>query len=460
MEKEGKNALEVGKEKKEKDKEGAEEESRGALSRACDIRIRKEIAMADYKIKDIKLAEQGKRQLEWAEMHMPTLMMVKKELEASKPLKGVKIAMMLHITKETGVLVRTMRSAGADISLVAGNPLSTQDDIAAALAAEGIRVYAWKGQDGSAYYENMKTALKLKPDIIMDDGADMHAMVHQDYPDLKVIGGTEETTTGIVRLKAMEEEKVLRYPVMAVNNAYTKYLFDNRYGSGQSGLDGIIRATNIMVSGKVGVVAGYGWVGRGIAMRLHGLGARIIVTEVNPFKALEAVMDGFEVKKMDEAAPEGDIFVTATGDINVITYEHMLKMKDGAILANIGHFDVEIDVRTLKKKIKSGRELRNQLNEYALPGGRKIYLLSDGRLVNLGAAEGHPSEVMDMSFANQALAAVHIAKNKGKLQNKVLQIPLETDERIARLKLQSMDIKIDELTKEQKEYMGQWRYGT
>ncbi len=416
--------------------------------------------MADYKIKDIKLAEQGKLQLEWAEMHMPVLMIIKKELQESKPLKGIKVAMMLHITKETGVLVRVIKAAGADIALVAGNPLSTQDDIAAALAAEGIKVYAWKGQDGDAYYENMRTALKLKPDLIMDDGADMHAMVHQDYPDLKIIGGTEETTTGIVRLKAMEEEKILRYPIMAVNNAYTKYLFDNRYGTGQSGLDGVIRATNIMVSGKVGVVAGYGWVGRGIAMRMHGHGARVIVTEVNPFKALEATMDGFEVKPMAEAAKEGDIFITATGDINVITYEHMQKMKDGAILANVGHFDVEVDVKGLKKKVKPGRELRNQLNEYTLPGGKRIYMLSDGRLVNLGAAEGHPSEVMDMSFANQALGAVHIIKNRGKLAPRVHEIPPETDERIARSKLHAMGITIDELTKEQKQYMSQWRYGT
>lgn len=414
----------------------------------------------DYKIKDIKLAEQGKHQLEWAEMHMPALMAIRKELAASKPLNGIKAVMMLHITKETGILVRTMREAGAEVALVAGNPLSTQDDIAAALAAEGVKVYAWKGQDGSAYHENMKMALKLDPDIILDDGADMHAMVHQDYPELKIMGGTEETTTGIVRLKAMEEEKVLRYPIMAVNNAYTKYLFDNRYGTGQSGLDGIIRATNIMISGKVGVVAGYGWVGRGIAMRLHGFGARVIVTEVNPFRALEALMDGFEVKRMSDAAGEGDIFVTATGDINVVTYEHMLKMKEGAILANVGHFDVEIDVRTLKKKVKPGRELRAQLNEYVLPGGKKIYLLSDGRLVNLGAAEGHPSEVMDLSFANQALAAVYIVKNKGKLEPKVHAIPIETDERIARLKLQTMGVDIDSLTKEQKGYMSQWRYGT
>ncbi|MEM3839266.1 MAG: adenosylhomocysteinase [Candidatus Micrarchaeaceae archaeon] len=416
--------------------------------------------VSDYKIKDIKLAKQGLLQLEWAEMHMPTLMMIKKEFEKQKPLAGTRIAMMLHITKETGVLVRAIRAAGAEIALVAGNPLSTQDDIAAALAYEGIRVYAWKGQDGSAYYDNMRTALKLEPEVIMDDGADMHAMVHQHYPDLKVIGGTEETTTGIVRLKAMEEEKVLRYPVMAVNNAYTKYLFDNRYGTGQSGVDGIVRATNIMVSGKVGVVAGYGWVGRGIAMRLHGLGARVIVTEVNPFKALEAIMDGFEVKPMSEAAQEGDIFVTATGDINVITYEHMLKMKEGSILANVGHFDVEIDVRTLRKKVKPGRELRKQLNEYTLPNGKRIYLLSDGRLVNLGAAEGHPSEVMDLSFANQALGAVHIVKNKGKLAPRVHEIPQDVDERIARLKLKAMKVEIDELTEEQRKYMSQWKYGT
>ncbi len=414
----------------------------------------------DYKVKDIALAEQGMLQLEWAEMHMPALMKVRKELAAGRLLKGIRTAMMLHITKETGVLVRTMKAAGADISLVAGNPLSTQDDIAAALAKEGIKVYAWKGQDEKAYYENMRMALKHDPELLMDDGADLHAMVHQEYKELKVIGGTEETTTGIVRLKAMEEEKVLRYPVLAVNNSYTKYLFDNRYGTGQSGLDGVIRATNIMISGKVAVVVGYGWVGRGIAMRLKGSGARVIVTEVDPFKALEATMDGFEVQQISDAAKEGELFITATGDKNVITYAHMQKMKEGAILANVGHFDVEIDVKTLKAKAKSRREIRPHLTEYRLQGGKRIFILSEGRLVNLGAAEGHPSEVMDLSFANQALGALYIVKNKGKLSGKVYNMPRETDERIALLKLDAMGIRIDKLTAEQKEYMGQWRYGT
>jgi adenosylhomocysteinase len=416
--------------------------------------------MVDYKVKDIKLAEQGRKQLEWAEMHMPALMILKKEFSASKPLKGIKAAVMLHITKETGVLMRVLKAAGAEVALAAGNPLSTQDDIAAALAAEGIKVYAWKGQDESAYYENMRHTLAINPDIIMDDGADLHAMVHQEYKKLKIIGGTEETTTGILRLKAMEEEKVLRYPVVAVNNAYTKYLFDNRYGTGQSGLDGVIRATNIMISGKVGVVAGYGWVGKGTAMRLRGHGARVIVTEVDPFKALEAVMDGFEVQPMVQAAKEGDIFITATGDKNVVAYEHMEKMKEGAILANVGHFDVEVDVKTLNKKAKATREIRPHLREFTLTNGKRIYVLAEGRLVNLGAAEGHPSEVMDMSFCNQALGAVYIVRNKGKLTGKVYPVAPETDERIARLKLEAMGILIDTLTEEQKEYMSQWRYGT
>lgn len=413
-----------------------------------------------YRVKDIRLAEQGRKQLEWAQMHMPTLMGIKKELAASKPFKGRRIVMMLHITKETGVLARTVQAAGARIALVAGNPLSTQDDVAAELAKEGIMVYAWRGQDESAYYENMRKALEIKPEIIMDDGADMHAMVHQEYRNLKIIGGTEETTTGIVRLKAMEVEKVLRYPVIAVNNAYTKYLFDNRYGTGQSGLDGIIRATNIMISGKVAVVAGYGWVGKGVAMRLKGHGARVIVTEVDPFKALEAVMDGFEVKRMSQAAGEADLFVTATGDKNVVTYSHMKMMKEGAIMANVGHFDVEIDVKTLRSRARSERELRSHLREFKLENGTRIYLLSEGRLTNLDAAEGHPSEVMDLSFANQVLGALHILKNHGKLENKVYNPPPETDERIARIKLEAMGIEIDALTNEQKEYMSQWRYGT
>jgi adenosylhomocysteinase (EC 3.3.1.1) len=320
----------------------------------------------DYKIKDIKLAEQGERQLEWAEAHMPVLMAIRKELSASRPLKGLKVAMLLHVTKETGVLARTVAAAGGEVFLGGSNPLSTQDDVAAALANSGMCVYAWKGQSDSDYERNMRVILDARPDVVMDDGADLHAMVHKEYGKLRIIGGTEETTTGITRLKSMEEEKVLRYPVIAVNNAYTKYLFDNRYGTGQSGVDGVIRATNIMISGKVAAVAGYGWVGRGVAMRLHGLGARVIVTEVNPFRALEAVMDGYEVRKMSEAAKNADLFITATGDKNVITIEHMLSMKDGAIMANVGHFDVEIDVRELAKRAKKTRLIREHLREYTL----------------------------------------------------------------------------------------------
>ncbi len=414
----------------------------------------------DYKVKDIKLAEQGKRQLEWAEAHMPTLMMIRKELSTSKPLKGMRIAMVLHVTKETGVLARTITAAGGEVYLAGSNPLSTQDDIAAALASEGMHVYAWKGQNDKDYVDNMKIILDANPKLIMDDGADLHAMIHKEYKKLDVMGGTEETTTGITRLKAMEEEGVLRYPVIAVNNAYTKYLFDNRYGTGQSGVDGVIRATNIMISGKVAVVAGYGWVGRGVAMRLHGLGARVIVTEVNPFRALEAVMDGYEVRQMSDASSEGDLFITATGDMKVITVPHMLKMKEGAIMANVGHFDVEIDMKDLVKKAKKTKQIREHLIEYTLSNGKRVYVLAEGRLVNLGAAEGHPSEVMDLSFSNQALAAVHVAKDGKGLDNKVYEVPPETDERIARLKLKSMGIEIDALTPEQKEYMTQWRYGT
>lgn len=414
----------------------------------------------DYKIKDIKLAEQGERQLEWAEAHMPTLMLIRRELGVSKPLKGLRIAMLLHVTKETGVLARTIAAAGGEVYLGGSNPLSTQDDIAAALASEGMHVFAWKGQTDKDYNDNIKAILGSKPDLIMDDGADLHAATHQKYKNLRIIGGTEETTTGITRLKAMEEEKVLRYPVIAVNNAYTKYLFDNRYGTGQSGVDGVIRATNIMISGKVAVVAGYGWVGRGVAMRLHGMGARVIVTEVNPFRALEAIMDGYGVMTMADAAKEGDLFITATGDTNVITYDNMLRMKDGAIMANVGHFDVEIDMRALNQKAKRTKQIRDHLKEFELSNGRKVYVLAEGRLVNLGAAEGHPSEVMDLSFANQALAAVNIVKNGKSLGNKVYNVPEETDERIAKLKLKSMGISIDALTKEQKEYMTQWRYGT
>lgn len=414
-----------------------------------------------YKVKDLSLAEIGKKQIEWAEMHMPTLLEIRKRFEVEKPLKGINIAAVLHVTKETAALVRTLKIGGAEVALAASNPLSTQDDVAAALVNDGISVFAWKGETEEEYYSNIESIVKLNnPQIVMDDGGDLHAYIHEKASELKIFGGTEETTTGVIRLKAMEEQGVLRYPVIAVNNAYTKYLFDNRYGTGQSAIDGILRATNILVAGKIAVVAGYGWVGRGIANRLRGLGARVIVTEVNPIRALEAVMDGFEVMPISEASKIGDIFITATGNINVIRKEHILNMKNGAILANAGHFNVEIDVKGLKEISIGKRNIRPYVDEYILPNGKRIYLLADGRLVNLAAAEGHPSEVMDMSFANQALAVEYIAKNKDKLSKKVYNMPEELDYLVAQIKLKTMGILIDELTEEQKEYMKQWKYGT
>jgi len=414
----------------------------------------------DYKVKDLSLAEQGNKQIEWAEMHMPTLMEIRKVFEKEKPLKGLRISAVLHVTKETAVLVKTLKAGGAEVALAGSNPLSTQDDVAAALVQEGIKVFAWRGENEQEYYENIKEILKYEPHIIMDDGGDLHAYVHENVPNLKLYGGTEETTTGVIRLKAMEEQGVLKYPVIAVNNAFTKYLFDNRIGTGQSAIDGILRATNILIAGKVAVVAGYGWVGRGIALRLRGMGARVIVVEASPFRALEAVMDGFDVMPMDKAAELGEIFITATGNINVIRKEHMLKMKDGAILANAGHFNVEIDVKGLKEMAISSRVIRPNLEEYVLPNHKRVYLIAEGRLVNLVAAEGHPSEVMDLSFSNQALSVKYIYENKDKLDKKVYNVPLEIDEMVARLKLKSMGIEIEQLTQEQIEYMKQWKYGT
>ena len=362
------------------------------------------------------------------------------------------------MTKETGVLARALKDAGAEVWLAASNPLSTQDDVAAALVEDGIAVFAWRGQSEKDYYDSVESILAAKPDILMDDGADLHAAVHSRYPDLRIIGGTEETTTGVTRLKALERSGKLRYPIVAVNNAKTKYLFDNRYGTGQSTIDGILRATNILIAGKCAVVVGYGWVGRGIAMRLKGHGASVIVTEVDPFKALEAVMDGFEVMPMAEASSKGDLFVTATGNRSVITKEDISRMKNGAILCNSGHFDVEIDVRDLEKESKGKREIRKNTTEYEIYG-KKIYLLAEGRLVNLGAAEGHPSEVMDMSFCNQALSAIYIA-GKRSMPAKVYDVFEEIDEKVAKQKLLSMGIKIDNLTEAQKRYMNDWESGT
>jgi adenosylhomocysteinase (EC 3.3.1.1) len=416
--------------------------------------------VSEYKVRDIRLAEQGRRQLEWAELHMPALMEIRRRFESEKPLKGVKISAVLHVTKETGALVRTLMAGGAEVSLAGSNPLSTQDDVAAALAEEGVRVFAWKGETVEEYWQNIREVLKVKPDVVMDDGADLHALIHESYPDLRPLGGTEETTTGVLRLKAMEEQGVLRYPVIAVNNAFTKYLFDNRIGTGQSTIDGILRATNLLIAGKIAVVAGYGWVGRGIAWRLRGMGARVIVTEVSPLRALEAVMDGFDVMPMTRAAEIGDLFVTATGNTKVIRADHFLKMKDGAVLANAGHFNVEIDVEGLERLAVSKRNVRPYLDEYVLPNGRRLYLLAEGRLVNLAAAEGHPSEVMDLSFSNQALSVEYLVKKGKELERKVYNVPQEIDEQVAWLKLRGMGIEIDQMTEEQKEYVKQWRYGT
>ncbi|MCG2884708.1 MAG: adenosylhomocysteinase [Sulfolobales archaeon] len=416
--------------------------------------------MSEYKVRDIRLAEQGRRQLEWAELHMPALMEIRRRFEREKSLKGIKISAVLHVTKETGALVRTLMAGGAEVSLAGSNPLSTQDDVAAALAEEGVRVFAWKGETVEEYWQNVREVLKVEPDVVMDDGADLHALIHESYPDLRPLGGTEETTTGVLRLKAMEEQGVLRYPVIAVNNAFTKYLFDNRIGTGQSTVDGILRATNLLIAGKVAVVAGYGWVGRGIAWRLRGMGARVIVTEVSPLRALEAVMDGFDVMPMTRAAEIGDLFVTATGNTKVVRADHFLKMKDGAVLANAGHFNVEIDVEGLERLAVSKRNVRPYLDEYVLPNGRRLYLLAEGRLVNLAAAEGHPSEVMDLSFSNQALSVEYLVKKGKELERKVYNVPQEIDEQVAWLKLRGMGIEIDQMTEEQKEYVKQWRYGT
>lgn len=413
----------------------------------------------EVKVKDPSLAGEGRLKIEWAEAHMPVLMELRRRYQDKKPLRGYRISAALHVTKETAVLIRTLKAWGAEVSLVPSNPLSTQDDVAAALADEGIAVRAWRGMNEQEYFEAIREAARSSPDVVVDDGADLHVTLHEEMPNVakNVIGGNEETTTGVIRLKALEASGRLLYPVIAVNNALTKYLFDNRYGTGQSALDGVLRATNVLLAGKRLVVAGYGWVGRGIAIRARGMGARVIVTEVDPIRALEAVMDGFDVMSMDEAAPLGDIFITATGDKDVIRKEHMLKMKDGAILANAGHFNVEVSVTDLESIAKSKREIRPNTVEYALPDGRRLYLLAEGRLVNLVAAEGHPSEVMDMSFANQALSVLYHINNRGRLQPKVYDVPLEQDQEVARLKLRTMGINIDELTPEQQEYLRSWK---
>ena len=413
------------------------------------------------RVKDLGLAEQGMVQIEWAEQHMPVVSkFIRERFSRERPLNGIVVGAVLHVTKETAALVRTLVQGGARVLLAASNPLSTQDDVAAALASqEGIEVCAWRGMNEKEYFDCIRWVAKQEPNVVIDDGGDLHATLHKEFPEIaeKVWGGTEETTTGVIRLRAMEKQGVLKYPAIAVNDARTKMMFDNRYGTGQSALDGIMRATNILFAGKKVVVAGYGWVGRGIAIRARGLGARVIVTEVDPIRALEAVMDGFDVMPMKEAAKIGDIFITATGNKKVIRKEHFEVMKDGAILANAGHFNVEIWIPDLEQLAISKRTIRNYVTEYKLRDGRKIYLLAEGRLVNLVAAEGHPSEVMDMSFANQALAVEYIVKNRDKLEKKVYNVPDEIDKEVARLKLKAMGIEIDSLIPEQVEYLQSWQ---
>ena len=414
-----------------------------------------------YAVRDINLWKEGERKIEWAKQHMPVLNLIRERFKEEKPFKGITIGMALHLEAKTAVLAETLMEGGAKIAITGCNPLSTQDDVAAACAKKGMHVYAWRGETVEEYYENLNRVLDHEPDIVIDDGCDLIFLLHTKRTELldNIMGGCEETTTGIIRLKAMEKEGALKFPVMDVNDAYTKHLFDNRYGTGQSALDGILRATNLLIAGKTVVVAGYGWCGRGVAMRAKGLGAEVVVTEVNPIRALEARMDGFRVMKMEKAAEIGDIFITTTGCKDVIRKEHILKMKNGAILANAGHFDNEINKKHLQELAKSVREVRNCVTEYDL-GDKKIYLLGEGRLVNLACADGHPCEVMDMSFANQALAAEYILKNHDKLEPRVYNIPYEQDLMIASLKLKAMGIEIDELTEEQKRYLEDWREGT
>jgi adenosylhomocysteinase len=417
--------------------------------------------MADYKVKDFNMAAQGALLVEWAAKHMPVLAQIKERFEKEKPLKNITIGACLHVTKETAVLAETLQAGGATVALCGSNPLSTQDEVAAYLASKGINVYAWRDQTTEEYFWCINKVLDYKPAVTLDDGADVVGTLHKERTDLlkNVIGGTEETTRGVIRLRAMEQDKALKYPIIAVNDAYTKYLFDNRYGTGQSTIDGILRATSILLAAKNFVVAGYGWCGRGLAMRAKGMGAKVIVTEIDPTKALEAIMDGFQVMPMDQAAAIGDIFVTLTGNTSVIRKEHMEKMKDGAIIANSGHFNVEINIPDLEKMSKNKRTLRPNLEEYTLADGRKLYLLAEGRLVNLAAAEGHPSEVMDMSFSNQALSTEYLVKNRG-LETRVYRVPKEIDELVAALKLKAVNVEIDILTEEQKKYLATWEAGT
>jgi adenosylhomocysteinase len=425
--------------------------------------ITKRRIMIKHDVKDINLAKKGKLRIEWAAQEMPVLKSIAERFRKEKPLKGFRLAACLHVTTETANLMETLKIGGAEVSLCASNPLSTQDDVASSLVKfSKIPVFAIKGEDNKTYYRHINDALSSGPHMTMDDGADIVSTLHTTRKDLigNIIGGTEETTTGVIRLRAMAEKGVLRYPIIAVNDAYTKYLFDNRYGTGQSTIDGIMRATNRLIAGSVFVVSGYGWCGKGIAMRAKGMGARVIVTEGNPLRALEATMDSFEVMPIAEASKIGDIFVTATGDISVISKECFSVMKDGAILSNSGHFNVEISIDDLKKMSKARRVIRDFVEEFTLKNNKRLYLLGEGRLVNLAAAEGHPSAVMDMSFANQALCAEYMARNFKKLERKVYSVPEEIDRKIASLKLGAMGIRIDALTREQKKYLESWEMGT
>ena len=417
----------------------------------------------DYDIKDIKLAKKGALRIEWARNNMPVLRLIAARFKKEKTLKGVKIACCLHVTTETGVLMEALKAGGASLALCASNPLSTQDDVSASLIKNlKISVFAIKGEDTKTYYSHIKSVLAGKPDITMDDGADLVSSIHQRQVSMhtNIIGGTEETTTGVIRLRALAKSGKLRYPIIAVNDAQTKHLFDNRYGTGQSTVDGIIRATNKLLAGANFVVCGYGFCGKGVAMRSKGMGAKVIIVEVDPLRALEATMDGFEVLRISDAARIGDCFVTTTGDTSVIRREHFMLMKDGAIVSNAGHFNVEIDIPALAKLAKSKKRIRDFVDEYTLKNSRKIYLLGEGRLINLAAAEGHPAQVMDMSFANQALSVEYIVKNYKKLKNEVYKVPENIDKNIAYLKLKSMGIKIDNLTPKQKIYLSSWEMGT
>ena len=418
----------------------------------------------DYDVADLSLADEGKRRIEWAERDMPVLALVEARFKKEKPLKGVRMSACLHVTAETANLCRTLLAGGADLVLCASNPLSTQDDVSASLVRDyKVPTFARKGEDSATYYRHIQAAIAHRPIVTMDDGADLVSSIHRDHKELakSVIGSMEETTTGVIRLRAMERDGALKFPVVAVNDANTKHLFDNRYGTGQSTIDGIIRATDVLVAGKKVVVAGYGWCGRGVALRARGAGATVIVTEVDPLRALEATMDGYWVMPMLEAAKVGDVFITLTGDVSVLRREHFALMKDGATVANSGHFNVEInigDLKALAKKVRRG--VRRFVDEYVMKDGRRIYLLGEGRLINLAAAEGHPASVMDMSFAVQALTTEYVVANRGKLEPRVYGVPKEIDDWVARLKLESMGIRIDKLTAQQKKYLRSWEFGT